>query len=130
VSGCELRGRVGPSASRRATGTIRNFWSWGRTVTLVNTLVIDDLTPSDVRVTVSCRGDGCPFRGRSYTGDRRVSLTGAFHGRRLGVGTRIEIRITAPDAIGKYVRYRTRASKRPARRTACLLPGESAPSRC
>jgi hypothetical protein len=131
VTGCERRGSdASVTFSRRATGTVRNFWSWTRTFTRVDTLEIRELTPPDVDVTVSCRGGGCPFSRRTFHGDKAIVLTNAFRGRRLDVGARVEIWITAPDALGKYVRYKTRAGLRPARRIACLLPGRAAPVAC
>lgn len=49
---------------------------------------------------------------------------------RLAVGTRVEIRITAPGTIGKYVRYTMRARAIPSTRKACLAPGTNARVAC
>ena len=44
--------------------------------------------------------------------------------------TTIEVRITAPNMIGKVVRYRIRRGKEPLVRRLCLPPGASKPGRC
>jgi hypothetical protein len=42
----------------------------------------------------------------------------------------IEIRVLAPDHIGKVVRYTMRPGKLPATQKLCLPPGAPAPRRC
>jgi hypothetical protein len=48
----------------------------------------------------------------------------------LRAGTRVTIRISKANAIGKYVRLTIRDGSAPKRRDACLLPGEGAPVAC
>jgi PKD repeat protein len=85
--------------------------------------------PRGARVTVRCTGRGCPFRAR-----RRVAETGRVRlsnfKRVLAPGTRIEVLVRAPGVIGKYVKFRIRAGKRPVRTDRCLMPGASEPTRC
>ena len=77
------------------------------------------------RVRVTCRGDGCPVK-HLRRGPGRLS---AFH-RFLPAGTRIVIRITRPERIGKHVRIRIRAGRPPARIDGCILPGTKGSSPC
>jgi hypothetical protein len=52
-----------------------------------------------------------------------------FRHHRLRPGTRIEVRITAPNRIGKVVRFTIRRHHTPRARTLCLPPGGT-PQRC
>ena len=45
-------------------------------------------------------------------------------------GGTLEVRITAPAAIGKAVRYRIVRSRFPVGRTLCLAPGATKPAAC
>jgi hypothetical protein len=49
---------------------------------------------------------------------------------RLRSGAVIAIRVTAPNATGRYVRYRMRTNKLPRRTLRCLPPGSTKPTRC
>jgi hypothetical protein len=49
---------------------------------------------------------------------------------KLRVGVRIQIRITAPGAIGKVVTDKLRPKKIPKSIGRCLAPGASKPTRC
>ena len=60
----------------------------------------------------------------------RAAATQAFKGRRLGLGASVEVRITAPDRIGKVLRYTMRSRKLPSKRELCLTPGKAKPGRC
>ena len=46
------------------------------------------------------------------------------------VGTVVEIRVLAPDQIGKVLRYTMRSRKLPRSATLCLSPAARTPSRC
>jgi hypothetical protein len=54
----------------------------------------------------------------------------AFAKRSLPPGTTIEVKVTAPDMIGTFVRYKTRTAKQPTRTVLCLPPGAALPSAC
>jgi hypothetical protein len=81
--------------------------------------------PRRAVVRVSCRGDGCPAKSLR----RRPGRIAAYE-RFLPAGTRIVVRVTRPERIGKYVRLRIREGRAPARRDACLLPGSPRPAPC
>ena len=76
-------------------------------------------------VRVRCKGSGCPVRRLR----RKPGRIGRFE-RFLPAGTRITLRVTRPERIGKYVRLRIRAGRPPARTDACVVPGTSGPSPC
>ena len=85
---------------------------------------------SGALVSVRCIGPTCPLRRILRTiGDTGVVRLGALE-RTLGAGTKLDVRVTRPGVIGKYVRFRIRRRRAPARRDACLVPGSRLPRVC
>ena len=85
----------------------------------------------DGRVEVRCRGRGCAFRTRAvHPRGTRARLRPLFRGRGLRPGALVEIRVLAPDKIGKVLRYTMRRSKLPRSATLCLRPGARTPNHC
>jgi hypothetical protein len=93
-------------------------------------------SPVGARVTVSCRGHGCPARsvsllaraGRTHTGTATVSFR--RFARRLRAGVVLEIRVTQAGTIGKYTRFAIRRHQLPSRYDACLTPESVRPVSC
>ena len=114
----------------RVTGTIVNSWlvKGGRTV--VRRLGVRE-APAGAIAEVRCHGARCPW-------ERRSKATGAHGGARLTrwfkrglrAGIVLEVRVTAPNAIGKVVRYTLRREKLPSVRRLCLPPGARRPGPC
>jgi hypothetical protein len=88
--------------------------------------------PTRVRITVRCRGRGCPYRQRGpfvvrTTGtlpagaSRRVRI-GGFRGRLLRPGVRLEVFVARSQQIGKYTRFTIRRDHLPLRTDRCLRP--------
>lgn len=82
--------------------------------------------PRGSKVGVVCKGAGCPLRRRSVATGR----IGALERRFLPAGMRITIRVRKPGLIGKHVRIVIRDGRVPARRDACLVPGDNRPDAC
>jgi PKD repeat protein len=81
------------------------------------------------RVTVTCRGRGCPTRrASSYVGHRRLRLR-RFE-RAYRAGAVITIRVSKGSSIGKFTQFRIRKHAAPRRDDLCLRPGQSKGSRC
>jgi hypothetical protein len=81
--------------------------------------------PTEATVDARCKRKGCRVRRRSF-GAGRVRALERF----LRAGTRVTIRVSTPDTVGKYVRLVIRDGSPPKRRDACLLPGDGAPVAC
>jgi hypothetical protein len=81
--------------------------------------------PRGAKIEVRCKGPGCPLRQRSVRPGRIRSLE-----RYLRAGVAITIRVTRPGFIGTYTHVVIRSRKRPARRDACLAPGDTRPRAC
>jgi hypothetical protein len=86
--------------------------------------------PPGSRVSVRCRGRSCPVR----TQVRVVRTTRPLHLRalehRMRAGVVLEVRITAPQKIGKYTRFRLRRRQAPSRVDLCVQPGHVDPTPC
>ena len=71
------------------------------------------------RITVRCRGEGCPWRRSTTVMGRRPVRFRALE-RTLAPDAVVEVLIRKMDRIGKYTRFRFRAAKPPIRRDRCL----------
>lgn len=114
----------------RVTSPIINAWEAGARLTRVVRLEVSRLAQGG-RVEVRCDGRGCPFRARTVRPrGGHAKLARMFARRGLPAGTVLEIRVLAPERIGKVVRYTMRNGQLPAVRTQCLPPGARKPGRC
>lgn len=126
-----------PAAERIAAG-VRTAWQafpgYTRNVRFVVTNV-----PAGSTVELTCRRgrtrgrEACGFNRRRIEVERsrnRLVLSRLFAGLRLRARTVVEVRITAPGAIGKLLRYRMRRGRAPRVVTQCLAPGSARPRSC
>ena len=116
-----------PAPLTRIAGTIGNSFVVGTRSARVQRLVVHG-APLGARIAVSCRGRGCPRRSLSGRGPD-ASFTRALKRTRLRRGAVLELRLTAPNVIGRVVRF-TVAQRRVRTATLCLAPGAAAPGRC
>jgi Putative metal-binding motif/Repeat of unknown function (DUF5648) len=122
---------AGGDAPARITATVKHAWRVARTGARVLRLRVVD-APTRARVTVRCLGKRCRFKQRRAT----VRANGSVNLRRLvrrhfmPVGTTLEVRILAPNSIGKVVRVKVKRGTIPDGRTLCLPPGTKQPRRC
>ena len=95
--------------------------------------------PRGVTVSVRCSGRRCPAPARGSRATNPIATVFTRSARTvsfrrlqtvLPAGTTLEVRVTRPDRIGKYTRFRIRAGKPPARRDSCVEPGRLAPIAC
>jgi PKD domain len=92
--------------------------------------------PVGARVTVRCRGRGCPVKSESRLAasskNRAAAVLLAF--RRfecpLRAGVILEIRVSKPGEIGKYTSFAIRRNKLPVRVDVCLGPTDPKPIAC
>jgi hypothetical protein len=103
----------------------------------VNLSVLSVQAPVTARVTVTCRGHGCPARSvsilaRASKRSRATSVQIAFRRfeRALPAGVILEIRVFKPGQIGKYTRFAIRRHLVPVRVDACLGSGNPQPIAC
>jgi hypothetical protein len=92
--------------------------------------------PVGARITLVCRGHGCPVKRevRVLASSRSKAKVGLLVFRRfersLPAGIVLQIRIWKPGQIGKYTSFTIRRRKLPLRVDTCLDPGSSKPIAC
>ena len=89
--------------------------------------------PAGTTLRLTCRGKGCPRKAYRKTFTRatqRVNLQRHLNGRKLAVGTVLELWSTAQDARGTVQRFTIRRSARPRVLQLCVAPGARTAQRC
>ena len=86
--------------------------------------------PAGAIARIRCRGRGCPRGGRTRSSKTGRSLRFRTFQRFFRAGTVIEVYVTQPGTIGKYVRFTIRDKKPPTRRDSCVMPGARKPTAC
>jgi hypothetical protein len=87
---------------------------------------------SRIRIVCRSRALGCPFTRKTVRvkGKRAIDLARHFRGSALRDGARVELRITAPGAVGRYVRFTMRPQKRASVTDACLARASARVTSC
>ena len=90
--------------------------------------------PKGARVTVKCKGGGCPAKRASHIvpvgrGKPHLIAFPRFE-RRLPAGAVLVVVVSKSDEIGKYTRFVIRSDKEPARVDKCLSPATDNPIEC
>ena len=86
--------------------------------------------PKGGKVELRCSGPGCAARVRTAKVKGSKANLLKLVSRRLRAGATVEIRVTAPDFIGRATRFKMRASGRqPKKTTAQLAPSRRSDSR-
>ncbi len=94
-----------------------------------------------MKLTLTCTGRGCPYAERSTaerssctagarascTTNSSIDLSQPFSHRRLRVGSRVTIRITRRNWVGKYYSFAIVAGQPPNIGLSCLAPGSFQP---
>ena len=136
----EIRGNlVDENCDRRVSpwvavaAAVTNQWALDGSRTRLRSLVVR-LAPKGARVTLSCRGNTCPFKAtkrRTVAKDLApVSFTSLFRRARLRAGVRITLTITAPETISRIYTYRAANGSLPDPRIECRAPGETRGAPC
>jgi len=113
------------------TATVSNLWLVSRRSTRLVRLKVRG-APAGSTIRVFCRVHRCRLRHTFARPNAHgnATLTGLFRRRRVRIGTVVEVRILAPNSIGKVVRYRVKRGRLPRGQVLCLPPGARRPSRC
>jgi hypothetical protein len=90
--------------------------------------------PAGARVTVRCKGHGCPLRSSSRLAVATKQGVPQIEFKRferwLPAGVSLEIFVSKPGELGKYTRFRVRRAKLPERVDMCLDPVGAKPLAC
>ena len=95
-------------------------------------LIVRDV-PEGGRVELRCKGKGkgCPTKKTVVR--KRIATTSfktLFGKRRLKTGATVEVRVLAPNMIGKVAKFTMRRKKLPKVTLSCMAPGAKAPAKC
>lgn len=97
-----------------------------KSFTTVESLNLSKVTRR-ARVTVSCKGRGCPFKSKRVKFNRSAHLARLFapHGKKshLGVGARLRIAVSKRNMISKVLSFKIRSGKLPNLSNLCQIPG-------
>lgn len=105
--------------------SIRFIFSATASATEVLTLSLSQITPRKTKLTVTCKGGGCPFKSKKVRIKRkRARLAGLFRGDKLSPGATITASITRRGFISKVFRFKVRSAKLPSLDTLCQVPGK------
>ena len=87
--------------------------------------------PHGGKVTVICRGGGCPFSVRTFASHHNAVVLGPlFRHSQLRPGATIQLRVLASNRVGEVETFVIRRSQGPNVIKQCLPPGAARPSRC
>jgi hypothetical protein len=113
------------------SATVGHSWVVYRRATRLKRLRVRG-APTGATIQVSCLVRRCRLRRSTVTANARgaATLTRLFRRRWMRVKTVVEVRITAPNSIGKVVRLPVKRRRIPVARTLCLPPGVTEPQRC
>lgn len=90
-------------------------------------------SPAGVKVKLTCKGGGCPFRSKQRTirkATTQFNLVALLRRAKLRRGARLELRVTRAGHVGGVTTWTIRAPADPKRSDRCLVPGKTSPSRC
>ncbi|MDP9135958.1 MAG: Ig-like domain-containing protein [Actinomycetota bacterium] len=123
---------------KRIPSTVTPKWSVSRAFTKVRSLTVKKV-PAGAKVVTACKAKTkklqkrCPFKSRTVNSRKfkaKLELGKPFAGRKLPVGTKLKITITAPNLVGKVFTYTVRKNREPASKRQCLAPGAKKPGKC
>jgi Ca2+-binding RTX toxin-like protein len=127
----DCTGKDAPFA--RVLTSVQNGFSAGTTTTF--TLLKLRGVPEKARAEVRCLGGrkkGCSSKVKRFRypkGKDTANIRSAVRGRKFKPGSTLEIRVLAPESIGKVVRFAIRSNKAPKQAVLCVAPGKKKPKR-
>jgi hypothetical protein len=106
-------------------------WAFGKAFSFATELTLGGL-PKKSKVTVICRGHGCPFSKRTFSAPKhgKLALASALKQRHLSPHSTVELQITAPGDVGEVVVFTIVSGKQPTEAFRCLVPGSRSPAAC
>jgi sugar lactone lactonase YvrE len=106
----------------RATVAFR--WGFTSSYTILTRVLVRQVARKDT-IKLTCKGRGCAIKKKTLRNKKgKVKLTKHFGAkRRLRKGTRVRLRITAPNRIGSVVTLKVRSGKDPKITRRCTRPG-------
>ena len=119
---------------QRIDSSVSSRWGFDRRKRFIFLLRLRVKAPPQGAVAeLRCKGRRCPFKRKRVSRIRRnridVFKALSKRQRRFRPRQTLQLRITAPNHIGKVVRFRLRRGKIPNGQTLCLPPGATKPQK-
>jgi PKD repeat protein len=94
--------------------------------------VLSVRTGHGARITIRCKGKGCPYKRKVLIAHGKVKRRHmpGFKRRFLRAGTVVEVFVTRSGAIGKYTRFKVRRLRPPKRVDSCTAGAVAKVKRC
>jgi len=122
-----------PATLNRLGARVNISWRFSGRTTFLSRVELTGLR-GDEKARLTCSGTGCGFKTKTFTRLRPgfrdlTSLFGRTH--KLRRGATVEVRVTAPDAIGfSFKLVIGKAQKDPQVTNRCMPPGSPRPTAC
>ncbi len=118
----------------RVRSPVSFTWKFNNRYTVAEQLTISSL-PAKPKVLVSCRGGGCPFAKKTFSlkaksKTRKLQLAPKLKQAHLRPKARLQIEITAANAVGKVLTFTIVSNDVPKLAVSCLVPGARKPTAC
>ena len=120
------------------SSTVTNGWIPFPKFTKATRLAVNQL-PANSKVVVTCKTKrkkqqkkGCPYKKKTFKTAKaksKLKLLKPFKKKKLPVGTKVTVTMTATGFIGKQFTYTMRKSKQPKVKRLCIPPGGK-PGKC
>jgi hypothetical protein len=125
--------------NRRIDSTVQTRWAidaaTGKRFLLLRLKIKD--VPKGGAVQIRCAGTKCPYKSKRSTKRRKGDITifknrsarkaVRSKGRRFRAGQTVQVRVTAPNFIGKVVKFKLKRRKDPVGKVLCLPVGKTKP---
>jgi hypothetical protein len=123
------------SGAKTVLGFVNSLLAWSffyhPTYTSVITFAVSTIAKGTT-VVLTCQGNGCAFGKLRLTPPhkrRSLNLLARFGHKKLKPGTRVTVRVTHPNWVGKFFSFKIRAGAPPVVTQTCLAVGGTIPGR-
>jgi Bacterial Ig-like domain (group 3) len=122
------------SGAKAVAGFVKSLLLWSffyhPTYTSVMKFSVSPLAKGTT-IIISCQGNGCAFAQLQLTPRhaRSINLLSRFDRRKLKPGTKVTVRVTHTNWVGKYFSFTIRAGAPPVVAQKCIAVGRTVPGR-
>ena len=123
------------SGAKTVRGFVKSLLAWSffyhPTYTSVIQFVVSAIAKGTT-VVITCQGNGCAFARLTLAPrhkHRSLNLLARFDHKKLKPGTRVTVRVTHPNWVGKFFSFKIRAGAPPAVKQTCIAVGGTIPGR-
>jgi Bacterial Ig-like domain (group 3) len=122
------------SGAKTVAGFVKSSLRWSffyhPTYTSVLRFLLSQLAQGST-ILLTCKGNGCAFAKLQLTArhKRSMNLLSRFHHRKLKPGTKVTVRVTHANWVGKFFSFKIRAGAPPVVAQTCIAVARTVPGR-